>query len=291
MNPANRRLAHFPFLNLPRELRDLVYVELLKGITASPPAFPDFLQHYREERRDGNFSHIMYLPFPAHAFVETSFLRLVNRQVRAEVLEVLSRKLDSPSCQPLMYTLDCIQLQNCVVFYETCFSVPVVSFSVAVFPTWLSVPVLSRNVEVLTVNFRLFGNARSHYRDWSEWIAGSGRDLFSNLIELLARFMSRDADFLYPHKSTFTRIGQLVLNVISPDDWSPFVPVLRETTPPSKEIVLEFARIRQMLWENVGEITFCVDGHECKETSLQLFLLLRENYNYCGCRIGVLAVG
>ncbi|OJD28556.1 hypothetical protein ACJ73_00046 [Blastomyces percursus] len=130
-------------LRIPLELRE----EIIKYVLYSPRPSPDgpSYPHNRVRLFDVGFDSLLSLL--SHRLghekpVEWTIpagqaLLLVNRQIAAETRAILTR-------YPLTYQLDIMMVQERYLW-----------------PTWLSVPVLSNRIEELKVTFRTFGSALS----------------------------------------------------------------------------------------------------------------------------------
>lgn len=178
---------YFPFLDLPRELRNSVYIKLLKGPDVSPPFFPDVSEGDCKKIGDGSgpVNSKMYAPFPEPICFPPSLL-FVNHQVHGEVKELFSKS------RPLIYELDCLAVMDGRLY-----------------PTWLSVPFLSSHVDIVEVNLRLL------MRRWL--LEECSRRQVNWVSWMVNRFlsMSRGTEGL-PASTNCTTIGRLVLNVVVP---------------------------------------------------------------------------
>ena len=188
-------------LELPREIRDLIYMAVFNS-ELSPPASPAECRHDRNqissEYGPSEYfgEHCNHYPMEPVS-ISCSGLLLTCRQVRAEVLDVIARlKVQNQ----LQYKIDCI------IEDEKFFC-----------PTWLSVPVVSFDIDTVEVNFRIFGqrNGRCGFTPGD----GGPSFLIWSLFALLNRFLERGPNFLSPFKSRQKiNVKLITLNIVTPTE-------------------------------------------------------------------------
>lgn len=262
------------FLDLSRELRDIIYTAVL-GSELSPPSSPaESGDRKRTSGRGGldeeafeycNMYSLQPVPVSSSALLRT------NRQIHTELAEIISRVKKSKT---LRYKLDCLMLDERLIY-----------------PTWLSVPALSSSVASVEVDFRLFGDCNGKR---SGWAGGDGAPsvIIWSLFALLKRFLLRGPDFLSPPKpGRKIKIGVLVLNVITPSPLSAkgFIPrevpshqrlhrgrrkgmIDPEVVPGEMESHMgylldgskDMAPYAGIVYNRVRIIRFCLDGDERK---------------------------
>ena len=160
--PAGSQLN---LLDLPREIRDTIYLAVLQ--TPSPPpaspedAGPRSAGHLYEGSK--LITSVHYLNDLSSRYASQSLLAC-NHQIRAEVHEVLARH-DKPGARGLDFKLD-VMVQDGVVL-----------------PTWALVPGPVSHVRNLEVDVRMLG---SHYKDGLRYHKGR-REIFRPLLNLLCR--------------------------------------------------------------------------------------------------------
>lgn len=254
------------FLGLSRELRDLVYMAVLNSANKPPPS-PSADSEERHQSYEETFQGCnMYSTHPVH--IASAALLLTNRQIHAEFAASIARLKRSGR---LRYKLDCMLYEEEIIY-----------------PTWLSVPVLSERIDVLEVDFRLFGDPAGNahgYMDYWKADHGAASPVLWGLWTLLKRFLTRGPDFLSPEKDERKiEVDTLVLNVIDtsyPDeDWIPGYDRSRDDIMHSEHVVNEMSHAidRLLEWststyaglifEHVSSISLCDDGHEYRSWNL-----------------------
>ncbi|PVH89960.1 hypothetical protein DL98DRAFT_508184 [Cadophora sp. DSE1049] len=213
-----------PFLRLSREIRDLIYVAVLEAADEEPASSgacgPRLDLGYQGHRGSDWRDPCQYKQPPldygtlsewnryseAPVQINSRSLLYLNHQIHSETKDAIARMMASNG---LKYLLDCI-IENEWVLY----------------PTWLSVPVVSSRVDIVETQIRACG-------DWLEdkksgWRSGCGgyHHIIWSLLELLQRFLVRGPDFLSQPKQGGIKIGTLVLNILTPDEpEGGFIPV------------------------------------------------------------------
>lgn len=116
------------FLDIPIEVREQILNDYLDGHTGEVPVNPTSSIDGREIKATG---HIFYKKIQNPALP----VLLVSKQLQAEMEGVLNRKRS----QKANYALDIMYVKSC-----------------GLWPTWLSVPILTTNIDTLHATFRLF---------------------------------------------------------------------------------------------------------------------------------------
>lgn len=188
-------------LALSRELRDLIYFFVLKAPDDPPPSSPANSGE-RQQAEDGPH-HACKIYYQRRMHVSSAALLLTSRQIHAEFAASVARWKKSG---PLRYKLDCM-------LYE----------EEAIYPTWLSVPVISERIDLLEVELRLFGdpevNEAGFMNAWDRKKAHNDQSpIFWGLCALLQRFTMCGPEFLSCEKGQgVVEVKRLVLNFI--DDY------------------------------------------------------------------------
>ena len=253
------------FLVLSRELRDLIYIFVLSTANNPPPSSPaDSGERQLSDEETFQGSKI-YFPYPVH--ISSTALLLTNHQIHAEFAACIARLKKSGR---LRYKLDCM-------LYE----------EESIYPTWLSVPVLSERIDVLEVDFRLFGapdgDAHGYMGYWKGDLIAPGPVVWS-LLALLERFLKQGPDFLSCDRDERKiRLDTLVLNVLDtsvPDEGSiPGYDRSRDNVMHSTHVVLamsnaicsllEGGTYPELIFDRVKNIHLCDDGHENRRWNLE----------------------
>lgn len=199
------------FLSLPRELRDEIYkwglLDTLasakdrclqhdrKRVSHSPKSFSRDLAAdpkigYHEGEEVVRYPEHTSLP-PTHSLLHTS------RQLRAELLDSIKR------LGPVKYKIDLTGRED----------------KHALYPTWISVPLFARHVDILEVQLRIRPGQTSSICSTPD---DEGRecdgDTFSGGIALLERFLERGIYFLSKKKAQRITVGLLDIQVDSLPD-------------------------------------------------------------------------
>ncbi|PGH10445.1 hypothetical protein GX51_00204 [Blastomyces parvus] len=188
-------------LQIPLELREEIIQYVLYSPRPSPdgPSYP----HNRVRLFDIGFDSLLSLLShrlrhekpPEWTIPAGQALLLVNRQIAAETRAILAR-------YPLTYQLDIMMIQERYLW-----------------PTWLSVPVLSNRIEELKVTFRTFGSALSP-RHHQHMFSSSPTGLFDYrlytddpprlvlcLLSVIERILLRGVPFPSPARLSNTNEG------------------------------------------------------------------------------------
>lgn len=184
------------FLALSLELRDIIYNFVLNAPDDAPPSSPADSGERRQSCEEIFHGCSVYFPQTVH--ISSAALLLINRQIHAEFAASIARLKKSGR---LRYKLDCMLYGEGWIY-----------------PTWLSVPVLSEGINVLEVDVRRARNPE-----------GIGGGLMSKreadpdgcdpmircLWALLKRFLTRGPKFSSCEKDERRiEVGSLVLNVL-----------------------------------------------------------------------------
>jgi len=231
-NPLTERTASMDdkqdgslFLNLPRELRDMVYIYFLEARGSAPPS-PSFAgpRIFRLDRvhEDAALIPQKDIAYPVsipqsnvHALLQ------VNRKVRSEVLE-LAEKRDKRS-RPLSAELD------------------VMATGYVLYPLWTRLPVLTSNNSVLnvTVNVRIFSPEAFRTRHGPPQLPGMA---YYSFLALLNQFVTCGPAFtsLGGCIENFSPIDTLTVRLINHDDYTPrmFPPAVYEMVRLCKALAL-----------------------------------------------------
>lgn len=198
-------------LSLPRELRDEIYkwglLDTLasakdrrlqhgrKRVSRSPKSFSrdlaaDAKIGYHEGEEAVRYPKHTSLP-PTHSLLHTS------RQLRAELLDSIKRM------GPVKYKIDVTGRNDKNVLY----------------PTWISVPVFARHVDILEVQLRVhLGQTSSICSTPDDEGRERDGDMFPGGIALLERFLERGIYFLSKKKAQRITVGLLDIQVDSLPD-------------------------------------------------------------------------
>jgi hypothetical protein len=214
-----------PFLDLPRELRDMVYIYFLEARGSAPPS-PSFAgpRIFRLDRvhEDAALIPQKDIAYPVdipqssvHALLQ------VNRTVRSEVLE-LAQKRDKGK-RPLPAELD------------------VMATGYVLYPLWTRLPVLTSNNSVLnvTVNVRIFSPEAFRTRHGPPQLPGMA---YYSFLALLNQFVTCGPAFtsLGGCIENFSPIDTLTVRLINHDDYTPrmFPPAVYEMVRLCKALAL-----------------------------------------------------
>ncbi|KAL8832456.1 MAG: hypothetical protein Q9170_004867 [Blastenia crenularia] len=274
-------LTPFPFLNLSRELRDIIY-EILLLSQRAPPSSPE----YRGARKQPSSADAELLEscnrYPAEDLINpTVSLQLTCRQVSEEIHDATLRLEKSKG---LTHKLDVMMLNEDTMY-----------------PTWLSFPGLTDRIVKLDVEFRLFCD-REIDPFTSEWKGGDGGPslMIWSLFTLMRRFLLRGPCFLSPVKrNRKIMVEELSINIQTPSvpppngffgehSWQAWMD--RENHLHPKRIVGMMTsemshllrrtrytvRYATLIFERIKRITFSLDGEEQQSWDLTT---LKPEYN------------
>lgn len=184
------------FLALSLEVRELIYNFVLYAPDDPPPSSPADSGE-RQQSCEENF-HGCSVYFPQALDISSAALLLTNRQIHAEFAPCVARLKKSGR---LRYKLDCM-----------------LDADDSIYPTWLSVPVVSQHIDVLDIDLRLFGMGEFGSGLMSEW--ESDLDNYGPMIRclgaLMELFSSRGPAFLSREKDErqWIIVESVALNVI-----------------------------------------------------------------------------
>lgn len=186
-------------LNLPRELRDLIYTHVLDD-ELPPPQTEAELQDHRpsldEQRLPVNLGDVpISYAFPVR--ITATPLLLASRQIHSEVQDIIGHATHT---KRLRYKLDCLVLQE-----------------EAIHLTWLRVPTLAPHVAVLEVGLRLVGNSDGLFPAWWEG-GGLAWRLTTNLFSVLTRFLECGPGW-DKARGLEVEVGMLELDVVTSVSW------------------------------------------------------------------------
>ncbi|KAF2489144.1 hypothetical protein BU16DRAFT_586294 [Lophium mytilinum] len=279
------------FLELPRELRDMIYYAALTNELPRPSVSDDRLQmwkvhevttHSEQPGEVGNSYTLDGVPDTC-----STFLRC-NHQMREEMGHVITR---AKSRREMPLKLDCL-VEDERNIYVTWLSFPLVRTHVERPRFWK--PTTYTHLHHLQVDVRLTGNRK---RKWaSPWIIGKppGRIAWG-ICAALKRIIEYGPDFSSDKKSSRTfMVDELVLNVVTPSEVprDGFLPedmdasqiedglvhpkaVLRELNAVWNYIWAprhEVAAAHWLLIERIGRVRVCMDGETWRTRELQLEL-------------------
>lgn len=268
------------FLNLSRELRDLIYAQFFDS---TPPQTEDEVKDTQTtlDWLYGNMGRCPISGTPPFQ-VTTTPLLLVNRQIHSEFTQTIAR---SRKKWGLRYKLDCLILREEEIHL-----------------TWLCVPALSPYVPVLEVGIRLYGDIP--HRWYSAWEEGDGIScrIAQSLYSVLTRFLERGPGFGKPNPPNGVAVGVLVLDVLTPlslnlgylvpgegplqdgEEEDPHIQRLEDfrTSPERAAGKLEHGIVKllgfwrsdaELIYKRVGVISICLDGKERKAFDLRAMAL------------------
>ncbi|MCJ1292959.1 hypothetical protein MMC34_004512 [Xylographa carneopallida] len=195
------------FLDLAREIRDLIYGLVLKAEIGPPPS--------PVENMPRNIHGLMPLQKPV--IVNSTVLLLINQQIHHETKEVVH---DLAKRGRITYKLDCMIVDG-----------------KRVYPTWLSIPAYSTIVSKVEVNFRLT-------LDYNEFLLGRLpriRDTipYYPFRVLHQSFLKSPDSAAGPGWDDITQIDELILTIVTPPPVTPRR-VLRSTGMPNPDKVARY---------------------------------------------------
>lgn len=219
-------------LALSRELRDLIYIFVLNEADSPPPSSPADSGERQQSYEEFDQCCKVY-PKPS-VHIRCAALLLTNRQIHAEFAPWVARLKKSG---PLRYKLDCM-------LYE----------QEAIYPTWLSVPALASCIDVVEVDFRLFGDSGGYsggfMGEWESNYHGQSRMIWG-LWALLRRFLSRGPDLLSREKcERKIEVETLMLNII-------------DTSEPDEDSIWGYDRCRDMIMHSETVVWRIQEAMKC----------------------------
>jgi hypothetical protein len=189
-------------LDLPREIRDLIYRAVLDS-ELSTPSSPAELRHNRKQMPSQYGSseyfseHCNQYPLQPVS-ISISSLLLTNRQIHREILDAIARL---KAQKQLRYKIDCM-----------------IEDEKRIYPTWLSVLVVSFHIDVVEVDFRIFGQRDDNRSGFAPGNGGPGPLVWS-LFALPDRFLERGPNFLSSCKTRQKiEVKLITLNVVTPSE-------------------------------------------------------------------------
>jgi hypothetical protein len=254
-------MARCAFLEISRELRDLIYHEALTSYVS---------EVYKERQRAGGFDGDEFFMDDCNFFptslpsTASSSLLLTSRKIHHEVKELVTRLQRTGNME---YELDCALGNECEIY-----------------PTWLLLPAPSPKIDVIKTSLRLYGELpKGNHSGWQDGCGGPGMMIWG-LFELSRRFLTRGANFVGKHTSMNITIGLLILNVITPEEPAEgFIPEEKDVQVWKREaggLINPKTMINLLTWnierllrypqgnllrERVGKISLCLDGEEKKD--------------------------
>lgn len=166
---ATQNPAACHLLQMPREIRDQIYSEVLDTPSLAPPICPTELDDCIEEDQGWGCGYYQRKWPP----ISCLSLLLCNRLISVEVIELITHKNNNEKTA-LRYKLD-LMIWDCDIQ-----------------PTWLSLPVPLKYIKVVDVGIRFF---RFGGPQW----AGHPAVLPQYLLQLLRRFLTNGPLFIWPH--------------------------------------------------------------------------------------------
>ena len=171
----------FRLLNLPRELRDKIYADVLEAPGPSP--LPPYLPS-DSSMREANCNVALYYLLPATVPSNPAIgLLLSGHQIHHEVTELIAHLVSSRRVQ---YKLD-------VVYVEP---------TAQTLQTWISIPVMSLHVARLDIDYSIIGsrglpNAKDLF---------FGPQIISLLLRIWDRGLRMESPFRQASETTFAKI-------------------------------------------------------------------------------------
>lgn len=278
-------------LNLSRELRDLIYAEVLDNGLSPPQSEEDLQANQTQLDWVCNLGRCpLSCDLPVR--ITTPPLLLVNRQIHAEASHSIA--LARTNNTGLRYKLDCVILNEERINL-----------------TWLSVPARSTRVDELEARFRLYGDADGWYSAWHEG-DGWGCRMMKSLYSLLRQFLECGPGFSTPRPGG-VEVGLLVLNVITPSSLHMGWLVPGERPPPGEKesapylqwqnevrvspervvgimgddiggFLVPFDSRTSLIYGKIGHISIRLDGKEKKAFDLVTMKKLASDRSYRNTR-------
>lgn len=281
-------------LELPRELRDIIYMAVLTAEVPRPSLSSNRLRPWNAHKiaahaanaQPGEFGNTYSLDeLPSTC---TSLL-CSSHQVNEELSEAISRA-KSRGQMPLK--IDCL-VEDERIIYVTWISFPLARTHIE--RPWFKSPKWSTNLHQLRVDVRLTGTRK---RKWADPLITSkppGRIAWG-VCAALKRILDYGPDFSAQRKASRTYIiDELVLNVITPSKIPPegFLPEdyqaqdLKDGLVHPKSVARELNEVWNYIWapgfdplrnhywpliERIGIVRVCIDGEMWRTRELQLEL-------------------
>jgi hypothetical protein len=264
------------FLDLPREIRNLIYIAVLDPSIhwLTPPSSPKEAGKRKLEEPSSGFNQYPLRPL----FRTRPALLFANRQVHAEFTDVIERQ---KRLGRISYKLDCL------VFAREC-----------IYPTWLSVPTLCARIDRVNVDVRVLGEIERKTRSMRKGWAGWPHDTTWSVFELITRFLERGPDLLAPVLPLEQlQVEEMVINFFRPSPalvtGSPLDSIPQRDDPTHDEVQIlacmecyMFGLLNQngytmpngeIMYERVKVIKICLNGKE--ETVFDLRVLADMSYD------------
>ena len=164
------------FLHLPREIRDRIYLYILRSCIRTPPPTPDQAGERSRDSCDRYCPrYITYELYKLPDIVPSLGLLRCCHQTRSELQELIRREDKNERVQPL-YQLDCILAQ-----YKA-------------LPTWIMLPTSLAHVHRLEITVRVFHMYRREYNGCQKLLIG-----FPGIFDLLYRLFNLGPHFYLRH--------------------------------------------------------------------------------------------
>jgi hypothetical protein len=229
-SPHNAPPSNSPFLNLPRELRDMIYTYFLEAHRTAPPS-PPFAGpriHRTEKNETEVQTAIKNIAYPISIpQSQISTLLSTHPQIRSEVLDLADKRNQITTCLPA--------------------ELDIMSTGYVLYPLWTRLPILTAPTTALniTVNLRIFSPEAFRAQDgpprWPCYAAG-------RLLTLLNQFFTCGPAFTSTRKrgsggevvDTNTTIDTLTIRLVNYDIYTPrmFPPAVREMVRMCKALAL-----------------------------------------------------
>ncbi|KAI4187068.1 MAG: hypothetical protein L6R41_003052 [Letrouitia leprolyta] len=277
MDRQRDRQISFPFLQLSRELRNSIYELLLLSKRERPLS----LEHGNLRRYSDSADKIWFRgrdQYLAENLINPIVpLQLTCGQIHDEGQDAIIR-IQRSGC--LTFELDIIML------HET-----------ELYPTWLSIPVVTDTIPKLKVGFRFFAERKGHTGGWRSR-GGAPPNIIGSLFTLLKRFLLRGPNFFSPIKrKRMIKVDELSINLQTPSTWlnnewceltgSMYRLDSKTPTPPQRVmggmtyhlgLLLKGSKYpvnhAQLLFQRIKRITFTLDGEE--QESWDMTMLERD---------------
>jgi len=247
------------FMSLPRELRDMVYVQFLEAHSPAPPS-PSFAGR-RIFRLDRVHEDAALIPQKDIAYPisipqsSVHALLQVSRAIRSEVLELADKR--NQHSQPLPAELD------------------IMATGYVLYPLWIRLPVLTSNKSALsvTVNVRIFSPEAFRTRHGPPQLPGMA---FYSFLTLLNQFVTCGPAFtsLGGCIELFSPIDTLTVRLINHDVYTPrmFPPAVYEMVRLCKALAMraDFRRSLRKICVVPSDEEHRIPGFEGREWTYEV---------------------
>ncbi|OCL09294.1 hypothetical protein AOQ84DRAFT_363416 [Glonium stellatum] len=282
------------FLELPRELRDMIYMAVLTSEVPRPSLSDNRLRpenihqigYHVADAQPGEFGNAYTLDESPSTCAS---LLCSSRQVNKELGEAINRA-KSRGQMPLK--MDCLVLDERII-YVTWISFPLVRTHIE--RPWFKPPKLSTNFHQLQVDVRLTGTRKRKWTDPFITSKPPGRIAWG-VCAALKRILDNGPEFSARQRASRTyMIDELILNVITPSGVPPegFLPEdyqahdLRDGLVHPKSVARELNEVWNYIWapgfdplrshywpliERIGIVRVCIDSETWRTRELQLEL-------------------